>query len=71
MAKDVFQYYEDYISKEENKEKVDCKESGELSERLGKVEQAIASVNTLLEKMIEKEGEENAENINNVINSGN
>lgn len=56
MGKDVFENYCEYVAKKE--EKNGSEVDNELSERLGKVEQAIASVNTLLEKMIEK-GEEN------------
>ena len=55
MGKDVFENYYEYVAEKE--EKNDSEVDSELSERLGKVEQAIASVNTLLEKMIEK-GEE-------------
>ena len=56
MGKDVFENYCEYVAEKEEKDGSEV--NGELSERLGKVEQAIASVNTLLEKMIEK-GEEN------------
>lgn len=56
MGKDVFENYCEYVAEKE--EKKDGAIHNELSDRLGKVEQAIASVNTLLEKMIEK-GEEN------------
>ena len=56
MGKDVFENYCEYVAEKE--EKKDDAVHNELSDRLGKVEQAIASVNTLLEKMIEK-GEEN------------
>lgn len=56
MGKDVFENYCEYVAEKE--EKKDDAIPNELSDRLGKVEQAIASVNTLLEKMIEK-GEEN------------
>lgn len=56
MGKDVFENYCEYVTEKE--EKKDDTAPNELSDRLGKVEQAIASVNTLLEKMIEK-GEEN------------
>ena len=56
MGKDVFENYCEYV--EEKEEKNGSEVDSELSERLGKVEQAIASVNTLLEKMIER-GEEN------------
>ena len=52
MGKDVFENYCEYVAEKE--EKKDDTVSNELSDRLGKVEQAIASVNTLLEKMIEK-----------------
>ena len=56
MGKDVFENYCEYVAEKEEKE--DGAVTNELSDRLGKVEQASASVNTLLEKMIEK-GEEN------------
>ena len=56
MGKDVFENYCEYVAEKEEKDGSEV--DSELSERLGKVEQAIASVNTLLEKMIEK-GEEN------------
>lgn len=56
MGKDVFENYCEYVAEKE--EEKDGTVNTELSDRLGKVEQAIASVNTLLEKMIEK-GEEN------------
>ena len=52
MGKDVFENYCEYVAEKE--EKKDDTVPNELSDRLGKVEQAIASVNTLLEKMIEK-----------------
>ena len=52
MGKDVFENYYEYIAEKEEKDGSEV--NSELSERLGKVEQAIASVNTLLEKMIEK-----------------
>lgn len=52
MGKDVFENYYEYVAEKEEKE--DGSATNELSERMGKVEQAIASVNTLLEKMIEK-----------------
>ena len=52
MGKDVFENYCEYLAEKE--EKKDDTVPNELSDRLGKVEQAIASVNTLLEKMIEK-----------------
>ena len=52
MGKDVFENYCEYVAEKE--EKKDDAVPNELSDRLGKVEQAIASVNTLLEKMIEK-----------------
>lgn len=67
MAKDVFQYYEEYVSKGEKKED-SYNDNNSLSDRMGKVEQAIASVNTLLEKMIEKgsESNENADDNENV-----
>lgn len=57
MGKDVFENYCEYVSEKEEKD--DSEVDSELSERLGKVEQAIASVNTLLEKMIEKGAENN------------
>ena len=52
MGKDVFENYCEYVAEKEEKDGSEV--DSELSERLGKVEQAIASVNTLLEKMIEK-----------------
>ena len=52
MGKDVFENYCEYVAEKEEKDGSEV--NSELSERLGKVEQAIASVNTLLEKMIEK-----------------
>ena len=52
MGKDVFENYCEYVAEKE--EKKDDTVPNELSDRLGKVEQAIASVNTLLEQMIEK-----------------
>ena len=55
MGKDVFENYCEYVAEKE--EKKDDTVPNELSDRLGKVEQAIASVNTLLEKMIEKGAE--------------
>ena len=55
MGKDVFENYCEYVAEKEEKDGSEV--NSELSERLGKVEQAIASVNTLLEKMIGK-GEE-------------
>lgn len=55
MGKDVFENYCEYVAEKE--EKKDDTTPNELSDRLGKVEQAIASVNTLLEKMIEKGAE--------------
>ena len=57
MGKDVFENYCEYVAEKE--EKKDDTVPNELSDRLGKVEQAIASVNTLLEKMIEKGAENN------------
>ena len=55
MGKDVFENYCEYVAEKEEKDGSEV--DSELSERLGKVEQAIASVNTLLEKMIEKGAE--------------
>ena len=55
MGRDVFENYCEYVAEKEEKE--DGAVTNELSDRLGKVEQAIASVNTLLEKMIEKGAE--------------
>ena len=55
MRKDVFENYCEYVAEKEEKDGSEA--NSELSERLGKVEQAIASVNTLLEKMIEKGAE--------------
>ena len=55
MGKDVFENYCEYVAEKE--EEKDDAVNTELSERMGKVEQAIASVNTLLEKMIEKGAE--------------
>ena len=55
MGRDVFENYCEYVAEKEEKE--DGVVTNELSDRLGKVEQAIASVNTLLEKMIEKGAE--------------
>ena len=66
MGKDVFENYCEYVAEKE--EKKDDTMPNELSDRLGKVEQAIASVNTLLEKMIEK-GEENNVGDTNVTGS--
>lgn len=66
MGKDVFENYCEYVAEKEEKE--DGAVTNELSDRLGKVEQAIASVNTLLEKMIEK-GEENNVGDTNVTGS--
>ena len=57
MGKDVFENYCEYVAEKEEKDGSEV--DSELSERLGKVEQAIASVNTLLEKMIEKGAENN------------
>ena len=57
MGKDVFENYCEYVAEKEEKDSPEV--NSELSERLGKVEQAIASVNTLLEKMIEKGAENN------------
>ena len=57
MGKDVFENYCEYVAEKE--EKKDDTVPNELSDRLGKVEPAIASVNTLLEKMIEKGAENN------------
>ena len=57
MGKDVFENYCEYVAEKEEKDGSEV--DSELSERLGKVEQAIASVNTLLEKMIEKGVENN------------
>ena len=57
MGKDVFENYCEYVAEKE--EEKDGAVNTELSERMGKVEQAIASVNTLLEKMIEKGAENN------------
>ena len=65
MGKDVFENYCEYVAEKE--EKKDGAVTNELSDRLGKVEQAIASVNTLLEKMIEK-GEEN--NVSDSVDTG-
>ena len=57
MGKDVFENYCEYVAEKEEKDGSEV--DSELSERLGKVEQAIASVNTLLEKTIEKGAENN------------
>ena len=65
MGRDVFENYCEYVAEKE--EKKDGTVPSELSDRLGKVEQAIVSVNTLLEKMIEK-GEEN--HVSNSIDTG-
>ena len=65
MGKDVFENYCEYVAEKEEKDGSEV--NSELSERLGKVEQAIASVNTLLEKMIEK-GEEN--NVSDSVDTG-
>ena len=66
MGKDVFENYYEYVAEKEEKDGSEV--DSELSERLGKVEQAIASVNTLLEKMIEK-GEKNNVGDTNVTDS--
>lgn len=65
MGKDVFENYCEYVAEKEEKDGSEV--DSELSERLGKVEQAIASVNTLLEKMIEK-GVEN--HVSNSVDTG-
>ena len=65
MGKDVFENYCEYVAEKEEKDGSEV--DSELSERLGKVEQAIASVNTLLEKMIEK-GVEN--NVSDSVDTG-
>ena len=65
MGKDVFENYCEYVAEKE--EKNGSEVDSELSERLGKVEQAIASVNTLLEKMI-AQGAEN--NVSDSVDTG-